>query len=196
MNYNSFEEMMKSLGQVPEKLKVLLEYTKKADLERYCKNLTIKADEFAALAHSSYKIGYLHDIKTFEYVPEHLKIQPGETFSPNLKPGQKLTGTDLKFLNKIKGIFDQRRHSIAHIFIRPERWHIFYFDFRDIEDQTENHWKGGSHIHFVNYLWANLKLGDVWDSLAGRSNKSYGLHIKWQDDRREQKVDGDKTGET
>lgn len=115
-------------------------------------------------------------------MPEHLKISPGETFSSDIKPGEKLAGSDLKLLNKIKGIFDQRRHSIAHIFDQSKKWHIFYFDYRDLEDQTQNHWKEGSHIHFVNYLWTNLAVCDVWDSLAGRKNKSYGIHIRWRDD--------------
>jgi hypothetical protein len=143
------------------------------------------------MTHSCFKLGYIHEIKSFEYVPEQLKIKPGEGFSSHLKAGQPLVGEDLKFLNKIKGIFDQRRYSVAHIFLHPDKWHVFYFDFHDIEDRTENHWKGGSHVHFVNYLWANLKVEQVWESLAGRSNKSYGIHVRWMDEREQESIPQD-----
>lgn len=177
------DAVLKRFDYVPVNLKNLFEQTKKADLLKYCRTLTIRSEELAAMAFSSHKIGYLHKIKTFEYIPEHLKILPGERLSDDLKPGQKLTGKDLAFLNKIKGTFAQRRYSVAHLFIGHDKWHIFYFDFHDIDDQEWKHWKEGSHIHFVNYLWANLNVDEVWENLAGRSNKSYGIHIKWWDER-------------
>ena len=32
-------------------------------------------------------------------------------------------------------------------------WHLFYFNHRDEIPSDRNHWKNGSHVHFVNWLW-------------------------------------------
>jgi len=44
--------------------------------------------------------------------------------------------------------------------------------------------KGGRHIHFVNYLWTNLKWEDVWLGLSQKDIPSYGTHLAFEERER------------
>lgn len=160
----------------------LFSKNKKSDLVKYCRDITITKHEFAETVMFSELIGYYHNIRTIEYIPDHLKINKKEDFFNKSRNKKSLTEEDQKFFKKISSIFQQRRYIISHLFISKDKWHIFYFDFHDI-DITNNHWKNGSHIHFVNYLWSNLNCKEVWESLGKRTNKSYGIHIRWNNER-------------
>jgi hypothetical protein len=51
----------------------------------------------------------------------------------------KLTPETRRTIRTINQIFHQRRLLTAHIFFNPQRWHIFYFDQRDMDASGQNH---------------------------------------------------------
>ena len=83
----------------------------------------------------------------------------------------------------MKQIFRERQFLVSHLFINEKKeWHIFFFDQRDMETETKNHWKEGSHLHFMNYLWTGLELDTVWKSLDSYKGKfGSSIHIKWEE---------------
>ena len=176
------QELLNSLSrEVPEILIKLFEIDKKKELEKYCKDLVISSDNFWSLINNSIKINYYYFRKFRDFVPEKLQIKH-EDFDAlsDLKLGEKIDGQAKIFFNKIDQMSIQRRFLIAHLFIKidnKEKWHLFYFDQKDLND---NHWRGGSHLHFVNYLWPNYNPNDIWDTF-NKSNASIGgkLHIKF-----------------
>lgn len=73
-----------------------------------------------------------------------------------------------KFSSRIFQLFHERRVLAAHLFYTPNYryWHLFYFDNRDTEE-SKNHWKHGSHIHYASDLWPNLSLQQAWTQVKG-----------------------------
>jgi hypothetical protein len=84
-------------------------------------------------------------------------------------------------VRKINQIFKDRRLLVSHLFSNPNRWHLFYFDQRDTQKDRQNHWKRGSHIHFVNDLWPGYDPQKLWDVFS-RADASAGgkLHIPFK----------------
>jgi len=168
-------------SNVPDYFVELLEIEKKSELIKFCKELIVYKKDFVKLIVNSRKIGYLHEIKYNDFVPIHLDPtdEEFEALQAVDKPG-KLEGKAKKFMSKIGQIFVERRYLVVHVFYNELKWHLFYFDQRDIEKERRNHWKEGSHIHFVNYLWPNHDLGNLWE-IFDKSNASVGgkIHIKY-----------------
>jgi|MudIll2142460700_1097286.scaffolds.fasta_scaffold39868_2 hypothetical protein len=169
-----FSKLIELSSHFPERIAMIFAFDRKKDLEKHLKDLVITREDLARANFSASLAGYQHQLKNFEYIPQPIKEKVPEI-------GRLLgTGDTKRAVGILNGVFGQRRLSFAHIFEKKEEWHIFYFDHRDILESEDNHWKYGAHIHFVNHLWANLKKEDVWDSLAGRSNKAYGLHVRFK----------------
>jgi len=167
---------------VPEYLQRMLEIEKKSELEKYSKNITITQEDFARLVFNSYAIGYNHRIKYHDFVPSHLVPTDEERKAlRSSKVGESLKGSAKKFVTKVSAIFNERRYLVAHIFHNENKWHLFYFDQRDIENMRGNHWKKGVHIHFVNYLWPCYNINKLWENFD-KEDASAGdkLHIRFQ----------------
>jgi hypothetical protein len=80
----------------------------------------------------------------------------------------------------VNRLFHQRRLFTAHIFINSERWHVFYFDQRDMES-SDNHWRHDPHINFVNFLWPNYNAADLWTTLRKAETEFNGkLHVRYE----------------
>jgi hypothetical protein len=91
-----------------------------------------------------------------------------------------------KALNKISAVFDKRRLLAGHMFFNADQsdWHFFYFDQRDYVDRN-NHWEGGSHIHFINWLWPNRTAESVWEEFrSGKRQMRGALHIRFDRGKR------------
>ena len=173
------EDILRS--DVPDYLKNIFDFDKKSALEKYCKDLIIKKRDFVKLIINSYKIGYFHQINYNDFLPEHLNLKSDDFKAfDEAKVGEKLTGSAKTVANKMAQIFIERRYLVAHIFWNEDKWHLFYFDQRDMENRFENHWKEGAHIHFLNYLWPNLDPSDVW-AVFNKADGSVGgkLHLKY-----------------
>lgn len=157
---------------IPPKLKALFEINKKSELLRYCRNLVLTESELYLLIHNSLQIGFTHRSKFTEFVPPHLKVLDSDI--SNLKNGK-----PDKFLKKVHSTFLERRRIHVHLFERPQQWHCFYYSYEDIDTEKKNHWKHGTHTHYVSYLWPNYRKNQVWKSFDKRSTEIPGsIHIR------------------
>ena len=133
------------------------------------------------------KVGALpfhHKIHYTDTIPDHLV--PDETWGAALGDSGvgPLKSPAQKVVNKIGSLFEQRRYLVGHVFFTPglDQWHFIYFDQRDTESQRQNHWKGGAHIHLVNWLWPNIDPRTVWTEFVEHRKVPGGaLHIRFDD---------------
>ena len=158
---------------VPEWILELLQISKKSEANKYCKNLTISEFELYLFIQNCYLIGFTHASKFPDYVPDHLVISDADTI--------KLKNGDLKPVSKKLGpLLDERRKINVHLFSRDAEWHCFYFSYDDIKKSENNHWKFGSHIHYVSFLWPSYTKEQVWDSFDTRKTNLVGnIHIRF-----------------
>lgn len=95
--------------------------------------------------------------------------------------GETLAGDALKFITKITEGLEERRYLVAHVFFNAEKWHLFYFDQKDFGHLRKQHWKEGTHIHFVNYLWPQYSIERLWEVFNARDASVGGkLHIRYE----------------
>lgn len=175
---------------IPEYLQKLLTIEKKSELKKFCKNINVSQEDFVTLVMNANSLGYAHEIKYEDFIPEHLRVTEKEKGSlGKARVGETLTGDAAKLISKVSQIFKQRRYLAAHIFFNQKKWHIFYLDQRDIEDREANHWSEGAHIHFVNYLWPGYSPADLW-ALFDKADASINgkLHIRFTRQKRQQDI--------
>jgi hypothetical protein len=162
-------------------------FAKKRELERYCHGLMIYGIDFTKVilaCDDGTLLPFSHRIHWSDRVPEHL-IPSGSDFETLSRNGVgPLNAKGRKVVRKTFEMFDQRRWLVGHMFYTPNlyEWHFFFFDQRDTEAVRPNHWKGGSHIHFVNWLWSNLDPRLVWSNFVEKNEPPGGaLHIRYDD---------------
>ena len=173
---------------IPEQLVELLYIEKKSVLEKFAKKLEISQGDFVALVSNAQTVGYFHQIKYHDFQPQHLQPTDEEISGLGKKTSDgKISNEGQKFIRKVSQLFEQRRRLVAHIFYNPSRWHLFYFDQRDTNNRSPNHWNYGSHIHFVNDLWPGYDRNDLWN-LFDKADASIGgkLHIRFKPERIEE----------
>lgn len=156
---------------IPEKLQTLLDYTRKGKLVAYCKRLIISERELVLLVHNCSQIGYTHRSKFLEYVPENRRLTESDRASMMDKEPK-------KFINKIHAIFKERKNYMIHLFESGEKWHCFYYTYKDMESVGKNRWKHGPHLHYVSYLWPEYGKRQVWESFDKRQHNIEGVHIR------------------
>ncbi len=163
----------------------LLSFTKKSELTKYAKSLTIHKSDLANFILAA-KLGgsdYLHSAHHRDFVPEHLVPKKGDINKIVANEAGVLEGQSQKIVNKLGQIFVQRRLLSGHMFYVPDHsfWHFFYFDQRDTS-RRDNHWKNGSHIHFINHLWPDRTAKSVWEEFTtGKPIMKNSIHINYQD---------------
>ncbi|WP_163000325.1 hypothetical protein [Sphingobium yanoikuyae] len=154
--------------------------TKKADLSKHCKKITISGTDLAnvILAARSGIIPIAHCAIHREIIPAELSFKDDEFFEYIKSLPGPLRGKAKTFASKTDQVFKKRRLLNAHLFTSPKRWHLFHFDQRDL---SGCHWKLGSHIHLMNWLThPNVKPQDVLANLDSvRPSPSHALHIKF-----------------
>lgn len=159
---------------IPIKMKSLFQIKKKAEAVAYCKKLELSEHDLFLLIHNCHQIGFIHRSKFREYLPQHLRVQ--ESDISNMR-----AGNPHRFFNKVHGIFKERKRIHVHLLERGNEWHCFYYSYSDIKTGNRNHWKLGSHLHYISYLWPDLKKGQVWKSFDKREVEIQGsAHIKLQ----------------
>ncbi|MCS6096198.1 hypothetical protein [Shewanella baltica] len=164
----------------------MLNLERKRELAIHCKNLVIYQQDLTALI-----IGAQHGVfAPYKYanhfekkIPDSLVPNEAEhkAFTENWS-GAFRTKLTQKFPRKIFQLVKQQRCRSAHLLYTPNQryWHLFYFDNHDTL-KSKNHWKCGSHIHYVSYLWPELTLQNVWAQVqTGELKFSQKLHIKYQ----------------
>jgi hypothetical protein len=168
----SYHDKVSQAG-IPDKLKPLLQITKKAELEKYCRDLTVSEYDLFLLIHNCNQIQYNHRSKFKEFMPDHLKFSDTDRYEMK-------TGNLRKAIRKVSPSIQERRCLHIHLFEYSTVWHYFYFSHQDVNIESTNHWKYGCHIHFVNYLWTEYSKSLIWKIFNKRNNEISGnLHIRF-----------------
>ena len=167
----------------------LLYMTDKRELAKHCRQLVVHSDTFAELVMGG-RAGliplYRYACHFAQHSPGHLR-PTDEEFAAlgGSKVGSPLEGKAKKLITKIAQTFEERRLFAAHLFYAPthERWHLFYFDQRD-QDEAQNHWKHGAHIHYLSSVCLKLPLPSVWERVqAAKLGFSKSFHLRYKDTR-------------
>lgn len=148
----------------------IFSFEKKGELEKYCRNIVISSEDFFALVlaceHS--RNPFSHEISYRNKVPQHLNPSDSEIQALESTPAASLlTGEAEKAVRKMSQMFEERRYLVGHMFFTPDfsKWHFFCFDQHDLETKG-NHWKVGSHVHFINWLWSGQDAKAVWSNFV------------------------------
>jgi hypothetical protein len=175
-----------------ESLMKMFSFEKKADLVRYCRDLTIRSEDFFTLLLGCEASGepFIHEISYRDKVPLHLVPKDSEIEALKSTPaGTLLSGYAAKAVSKMAHAFDERRYLVGHLFFKPDysQWHFFCFDQRDIAAEG-NHWKEGSHVHFVSWLWPGLDPKSILSDFVTEEERPGGaIHLRFigrQEDKR------------
>ncbi len=157
---------------IPDKLMPLFEIKKKSKVLGYCKNLELSESELFLLMHNCYQIGFKHRAKFTEFIPTHLRILDSDISAMKNRNSR-------QFLKKVRGVFQERKRIHIHVLEKDNEWHCFYYTYSDIESGNKSHWNYGSHLHYVSYLWPNLRKRQVWESFDQRTVEIQGsAHIR------------------
>jgi hypothetical protein len=167
-----------------ESLMKIFSFEKRKDLERYCRDLTIRSDDFFALVltceYSSEP--FVHEISHRDKVPTHLVPSDSEIEALKSTPaGTLLSGDAAKAARKMSQSLEDRRYLVGHMFFTPDytKWHFFCVDQRDLES-TGNHWKEGSHVHFVNWLWPGQDAKSEWSTFVTEDDRpARAIHLRF-----------------
>ena len=155
---------------------------------------------------------FRHRIHYSDIVPKHLVPTDASLGAVSRNSVGPLDREGRKAARKIFALFDERRWLVGHILEGARRatggrdpattspevpatvqrrrfsadmheWHFFCpFDQRDTAARA-NHWKGGSHIHLVNWLWPNLDLRSVWRDFVRKNERPpQALHLRYNDE--------------
>ncbi|HXP80906.1 MAG TPA: hypothetical protein VN976_13455 [Verrucomicrobiae bacterium] len=171
-----------------EGLLKLFEFDKKRELERYCRSTVISKSDFAnlVLACEMSGVPFLHQISYRDIVPEHLHLSDIDHKALADNGVGPLGPEAAKAVRKMAQIFEERRYLVGHMFHNPDRsrWHFFCFDQRDLEERRPNHWKEGSHVHFMNWLWPNQDAQTVWSGfVTGNYKPGSSIHLRFTHER-------------
>ncbi len=158
----------------------------KRALKKHARSVTIYQDHFAGLA----LMASIGQLPPYHYARHHAEIIPEdihwtpeelEAFGKS-KVGPLSDGRAIKFASKVDQVFKVRKLLNAHLFYTPDHslWHIFCYDSKELRDQG-NHWKEGSHLHYISFLWPEYNLAEAWGRVQrGDLNFSGKLHVRFR----------------
>ena len=169
-----YHSKVSQLG-IPEQILRLFQITKKAQAEKYSRELVLCEYDLFLLIHNCNQINLTHRSKFKQFIPEHLQVTYNDRHE--LK-----TGNPKSFIKKMSPGLLERRYIHVHLFEYSSDWHCFYFSHQDIDplDNTP-HWKYGRHLHYISYIWSNLSKRQVWYKFNKRFTEiSDSFHIRFE----------------
>jgi hypothetical protein len=164
----------------------LFTFSRKRTLEKHARGLVLNQTEFVRLIELCH-LGLLRLRHGVHYHrPPHPKhLIPTDADRDALatgRSGELLSPAAQKTVRKIMQMFRETQWSAGHVFLGPEphHWHLFIFGKED-EAPRGNHWRGGPHVHFVNWLWPRLDAQVVWDAYVSDGTRpTSSLHIPFE----------------
>lgn len=166
-------------AEIPVYLVDLLSAGDKQEAARLIANTIIDHADFGILISASKRIGYRHRKKIKDFIPEQLLVTDEDRSafaSSSIGPLDRKEGAAFR---KTRAAFEQRKVHVCHLFQRRDEWRCFYFSFNDIQS-TDNHWRGGSHIHYVSSKWCRLKPHQILSKFDDREVKIPGdFHVPY-----------------
>jgi hypothetical protein len=179
---NKIKEKISSKG-IPDSLQKILVCKTKGELEKVTANLTISHEDFASFIYNCAVANLAHEMKSFQYIPDHLQTNPEEKKSFFQSSVGNLEGQALKFFKKISNQFKFRKNVVAHLFVGETDWHCFYFSYDDlfgIKKSGKNHWEYGDHVHYTSSLFGiHVTKERAWTELDNKKYNLPNLHIKY-----------------
>ncbi|MEX2144406.1 MAG: hypothetical protein WD740_07410 [Anaerolineales bacterium] len=159
---------------IPDKIRSLVHAKSKQEVEHVLANSTLTENDLFLMIHNSRQLGYSCRSKYSTFVPDHLRITDSDLQA--IKGGQ-----FEKMPRKIFSVLKERKVVNVHLFESNAHWHCFFFTYRDIDEASENHWRGGPHLHYVSDGWPRLDPDRLWESFDKRRERaSSGMHIKFK----------------
>ncbi len=169
---------------VPPRFARMLATTSKTEQLRALGEQPVSAEEFHALCFNCGTVGYSHESKTFEFMPEHLEIKPEEANALTASGDEELRR---QFFKRVPSSFQERKHVTVHLFrpVEGDQWHVIYFTLRDMfGDPTTktHHWKKGSHVHYLSRALIQLEADQVLLQFESGDWSFPSKHIRYDDD--------------
>lgn len=168
-----YHDKVEQVG-IPDKLINLFQITKKAQAEKYSRELVLSEYDLFLLIHNCNQIRFTHRSKFKQYIPDHLRVSDADR-------DKMIAGNSKTMLKKVRSGLKERRWIHVHLFESGQEWHYFYFSHQDIDPTDKSHWKYGCHLHYISHLWSNLKKRWIWNQFNKRSTEISGsLHIRFE----------------
>jgi hypothetical protein len=174
---------------IPDCLKQVFETEKKSDLEKLARHTVVKQIDLVAFIHNCKSLGFRHEIKRKEFVPESVILGKKEFEALKQNGVGPMSKEAQKVVSKTQALFEQRKVNIGHLFFKENEWHCLYFSYKDMSPR-DNHWKHGPHMHYTNSRimdWSRRKMGYALDErdLTGIRN----IHIRFEDKRNKETLE-------
>jgi hypothetical protein len=171
---------------VSKGIREMLDAKRKKDVERIADEIVISAEEFYDLCMNCRMLGLSRHSKFQHFEPEQ-RLLTGDERARLVAPDGDPAGRDEeKVVAKVRQLFVEREHRSIQMFANSDVWHCFFFSLEDIADDA-NHWRGGSHLHFVNHVFdPRLKRKAVWKALDERRHGLPKVHVRFRDPRQSQ----------
>lgn len=171
---------------VSTSIRQLLAAKRKRDVERIAQEITIESSEFHDFLINCRMMGLSRHSTFHHFEPEQRVLTEEERASflaARNAPVAPASVAEEKVSAKVQQLFVERLHRSVHLFTSANEWHCFFFSFEDISDE-ENHWSGGSHVHFVSHVFdSRLKKKAAWKALAERRHSIPTVHLRYRDPR-------------
>ncbi|MBB1601060.1 hypothetical protein [Variovorax sp. UMC13] len=172
------------MGPGFDQLLELFNLSKKNEVSKFCRQLTITRDDLYSLILG----GRAGVLEPYRYACHFDQLVPAtrhltDADLQNLSDAKVGVASPAlrKVIRKVDQAMIERRLFAAHLFYVPggEHWHLLYFDQRD-RSRYGNHWKqGGPHIHYVRDGYVNEDLRQMWAQVCARPPRPpSGEHIR------------------
>jgi hypothetical protein len=164
-------------------LLTLFTFERKRDLEAYARRLVVRTREFVdvVLACQQGLLPLSHRAQYNRHQPMHLVPSNAELKAVAANGVGRLQEGPRKTVMRLGHLFRESHWSAGHMFYTAGlyEWHLFIFGRRDEAENPENHWTGGPHLHFVNWLWTGLDPRALWLRFVEDDERpSSALHIR------------------
>ncbi len=159
----------------------LFGFTRLRELKKHCASASLTRSDLAnyILWCKTPRSPFLHFPCHRSFTPGHLHLSDTDLAALASNGVGKMKPSAQKAANKIYATFEERRMLSGHLFQGVWQWHFIYFDNRDT-DRHKNHWKGGPHLHLINWLMPNRTPEDVWKQFrTGTPNMKGALHLRF-----------------
>ncbi len=153
------------------KLIELLNAPDRAAAEGICRTMVMSDDDlvqFILAARLGLLEPYRYATHFADYIPADASLESIDLAPIASNEVGPMSEPAVKAFRRIDHAFKVRRLFAAHLLYTPghTHWHLFYFDQRDRQVES-NHWKaGGAHIHYSRESYCNASLQEVWGKVC------------------------------
>jgi hypothetical protein len=163
----------------------------KKEVEKFAREMVVTEEDMGIAflgAGAGLVEPYLYERHFKTLTPQHLVPTRADIVAIATNGAGELKPKGKKTMRKVRQIFIDRRMFCAHLLYLPtkERWHLIYFDQRDMSAE-DNHWKkGGSHFHYSRESFVSYKMDQMWAQVCGEVPKPPpSMHIRYLEEPEE-----------